>query len=49
MTCATERVLLVELEERGRRAHGGWARSRWAPLVIFGLGMGCVRVAGQLP
>ena len=42
MSCATEMVLLVELDKTSMRACGGWARSGWAPLSFS------VRVAGTL-
>lgn len=42
-----ERMQLVELEERGRRACGEQTWSRCQTLALLSLGMGCVRVAGS--
>lgn len=46
LSCVTERVLVVELEEGDRR---GQVHSRRAPLVLIGLRMRCVSMAEWLP
>lgn len=49
MSCAAERVLVVKLEERGRRACGGWASSGWAPWSFSVWGWGVLGQQSSCP